>query len=181
MPLPRLRFTLRGMMVLVAILGLTCLGAREYWARSVRRGQRNPVDPSWLSAIAGPRNQLVWAAGQPIPVVITYNFRFGTPKPPPGTTCLLFAEVWFQDEKTGLAVDGYTFDAPLTVGGRQVASNSFTWDALIPRPGRYQLRYILYWMDSTGELRLMGGGGNEYNAVPAIPSSRTPERPGANP
>ena len=57
------------------------------------------------------------AADEPTPVVITYNFMFGIQKPAPGTTCVLLAEVWFEDAENGLAVDGYTFDAPLTVGG----------------------------------------------------------------
>lgn len=180
MRFPRARFTLRWMMVLVALVALACLGAREYWARSVRRAQPNPVYPSTLSATAGRRNQLDWDDGQPIPVVISYDFRFGNPKPAPGTMCLLLAEVWFEDQKTGLAVEGYSFDAPLVVGGREVASNSFTWDALLPRPGRYMLRYRLNWIEPTGELRLIGGGGTSYHAVPAASSSPTSNRKGAN-
>ncbi len=133
-----------------------------------------PVYPSQLSASASQRFEVTWAEGQQIPVAITYNFMFSTPKPAPGTTCLLFAEVWFEEVATGLAVDGYTFDAPLTVGGRETASGSLTWDALLPHPGRFMLRYMLHCVSPAGELRMVNGGSRGYTFVTTLPPSQTP-------
>jgi hypothetical protein len=175
----RVRFTLRTMIVLVALAGLICLGGREFWAAWLRRGYRNPVFPSQVSASAGEWIKLKLSADESVPVVITYNFSFATPKPTPGSTCVLLAEVWFEDVATGLAVDGYTFDAPLTVGGREAASGSLTWDAELPRPGRYNLRYSLHYIAPAGELRFVNGGGRLYNVVAAMPSSQPANGSGA--
>jgi hypothetical protein len=177
----RVRFTLRTMMILVALVGVICLGGREFWRTWLRRGYYYPVYPSQLSATAGDRLELIWRADEPTPVVITYNFMFGTRKPAPGTTCVLLAEVWFEDVETGLAVDGYTFDAPLTVGGREAASGSLTWDAVLPRPGPYFLRCFLHYTGPTGELRRANGNGRRYQVVAAASSSQPRSRSGAKP
>jgi hypothetical protein len=177
----RVRFTVRTMMVLVALLGVSCLVGREYWTRWGRRSTFMWVYGSHLSTSAGPRNELSFSPGQSVPVVITYNFKFGTAKPAPGTACLLFAEVWFEEVATGVAVDCYSFDAPLTVGGREAASGSLTWDAILPRPGRYYLRHFLHFTGPTGDLQGLEGAGKLYNVVPAPPSSPPPGRSGPNP
>jgi hypothetical protein len=177
----RVRFTMRTAMVLVAVMGLICLGGREVW-RKWRDGRLYyPVYPSRVSASAGTQIKMIWTQAQPTPVAITYNFSFGTRKPAPGTTCVLLAEVWFEDVATGLPVVGYSFDAPLTVGGREAASGSLTWDAVIPRPGRYFLYEMLYSTDRAGELRLAKGSGQLYEFVAAAPSIQSPSRAGANP
>jgi hypothetical protein len=157
-----LTFSLRTMLVLVALAGMICLGGRELWLRWLGRDYRNPVYPSQLSARAGRRMDLVWNAEKPIPVAITYNLCFGLPKPAPGATCKLLAEVWFEDLTTGRAVEGYTFDVLLTAGGRELASETFNWDAVLPRPGEYNLRYRLSWYTPGGDLRLINGGGALY-------------------
>lgn len=169
------------MMVLVALGGVACLVGREYWAWWQHRGRDIPVGPSSLSASAGPQAQLDWHAGQSVPVAITYQFGFGPSKPAPGTTCLLLAEVWFEDVGTGLAVTGYTFDAPLVVGGREAVSGSLSWDAMLPRPGRYMLRCMLNYVDPTGELRMISGEGSAYEFVAATASSQPPRSSGPNP
>jgi hypothetical protein len=177
---PRVRFTVRRMMVLVALAGVACLGARESWAWWLRRNQPNPVYRSRLTASAGRMmSELGWVAGRPIPVVITYDFKFRNPKPAPGTTCVLFAQVWFEDRATGRVVDSYTFDAPLSVGGREAASGSLTWDALLPRAGRYQLHRDLYYKWPTGDLRRASGGSTGYNVEAAVLSSQRPGDQGA--
>ncbi len=176
----RVRFTLRTMMVLVAIIGLTCLGGREVWRKWRDRGYY-PVYPSFVSASAGNQLKRNWAADQTTPVVITYNFTFGTRKPAQGTTCILLAEVWFEDVATGMAVVGYSFDAPLTVGGREAASGSLTWDAVVPHPGRYFLHRMLYYTDRAGELRGASGGSRLYEFVAAEPLTQPPSRAGAIP
>jgi hypothetical protein len=160
---------MRTMMVLVALAGVACLLGHEYWAWWLRRDHSMPVSPSRLSVSAGLPNGLPWAPGRPIPVSITYDFKFGTPKPAPGTECLLVAEVWFEDVETGRFVDGYTFDAPLTVGGREAAAGSLTWEAVLPRPGQYQLRHFLHFVRPSGELRMINGGGFFYKVMAAAP------------
>ena len=150
MRLPRVRFTVRWLMVGVA-LSVVCLCGRECWEVWLRRSHYFPVHPSQLSASVGGRNELIWVARQPLPVAISYNFKFGTWKLAPGTTCVVLAEVWFEDVGTGLAVDHYTFDAPLTVGGREATSGSLTWGAMLPRSGKYHLRRSLSYLGPTGE------------------------------
>ncbi len=175
------RFRMRTMMALVALAGVACLLGREYLAWWLRRDDSIPVRPSRLHVVsAGGPNGLTWAPGRPIPVAITYDFKFGTTKPPPGTECLLLAEVWFEDVETGCFVDGYTFDAPLTVGGRETAAGSLTWEAVLPRPGQYQLRHVLNFVGPAGELRRINGGG-AYKVVAAAPSSQPPSHPGPKP
>ena len=177
----RVRFTMRTMMVLVAVIGLICLGSREVWRKWRGRGFYSPVYPSHVSASAGNQLKTIWTPDQPTPVVITYNFTFSTRKPAPGTTCVLLAEVWFEDVATGLPVVGYSFDAPLTVGGREAASGHLTWDAVIPHPGRYFLHHMLYYTDLAGELRGANGGSQLYEFVAAAPLIQPPSRAGANP
>ena len=94
---------------------------------------------------------------------------------------LLLGQVWFEDVETGLAIGGYSFDAPLTVGGHEAASGSLTWDAVLPHPGRYNLRAMLYYTGPAGELRVANGHGRFYNFVAVTPSNPPPIRPGANP
>ena len=171
----RVRFTVRTMMVLVALLGVTCLVGREYWARWGRRASVMWVYGSHVSTSAGARMELNYSPGQSVPVVITYNFKFGTAKPASGTVCLLFAEVWFEDVETGLAVDCYSFDAPLTVGGREAATGSLTWDAVFPRPGRYNLRHLLHCIGPTGELQMLEGRGEYYVAKGRTETTLSPE------
>jgi hypothetical protein len=171
------------MMVIVALAGVACLGAREFWAWWLRRNHTNPVSPSQLSAKAavGRGNRVRWVAGQPIPVQITYDFKFGNRKLPPGSSCLLWADVWFEDLEAGLAVESYTFDAPLSVGGRESASGSLTWNALLPHPGRYMLHRDLYYKKAWGELQLGVGGGSTYEVVADAPSSQSPNHQRAQP
>jgi hypothetical protein len=97
-------------------------------------------------------------------------------KPAPGTTCVLLAEVWFEDVATGLPAVGYSFDAPLTVGGREAASGYLSWDAVIPRPGRYYVQRTLYYTDLSGELRRANGGSQVYEFVAAAPLIQPPSR-----
>jgi hypothetical protein len=162
------------MMVIVALAGVACFGAREYWARWLRRGHPNPISPSRLSAKAGRVNRVNWVAGQPIPVLITYDFKFINRKPLAGSSCLLWADVWFEDLETGLPVESYAFDAPLTVGGRESASGSLTWNAYLPHPGRYQLHRDLYYKEPWSELQRMAGSSLTYEVVADTPSSQTP-------
>lgn len=152
-----MRFTVRRMMIAVAILAVACLGGREGWALWLRRGYRNPVSPSRLSAT--PVGNRAWklVCGRPTPVSIKYDFKFKNPKPAPGTTCRLLAVVWFEERATGRYVDGYTFDAPLSVGGREACSGTFTWDALVVRPGVYRLHADLYHEAPWGGLKYTGG------------------------
>ena len=68
---------------------------------------------------------------------------------------------------------------PLTVGGRESACGSLTWDAVLPRPGRYNLRDSLHYIGPAGELRFVNGGGRLYNVVASMPSSQPANGSGA--
>jgi hypothetical protein len=177
----RVRFRLRTMMVVVAIIGVACVGGRELWRRWRRPEYWNPVSPSHLSARAGSGQPLTWRANQPTPVTVTYDFKFGSPKSPPGTTCKLLAEVWFEDQATGRSVDGYSFDALLTAGGREAASGTFIWEAELPGPGRYFLRYFLSWYTPAGKLQMMNGGGTLCRIVAAAEANEKQPRSGELP
>ena len=167
---PRVRLTVRRMMVAVAVVAVLCLGGREYWAWWLRRGYHSPVYQSRLSAQVAIRSHpWVLDPGSPIPVTITYDFRFAKRKPSTGTTCLLLAAVWFEDHETGQYVDGYTFDAPLTVGGREKATGSFTWEAMIPHAGRYMLRKHLSYAGPSGELKWVKLPAHPYPICPSFP------------
>jgi hypothetical protein len=168
------------MMVVVAIVGLACLGGRELWRKWLRPDYRNPVYSSYVSARAG-NLQLTWSAGQPTPVTVTYDFKFGPVKSPPGTTCKLLAEVWLEDLATGRSVGGYSFDAFLTAGGRETAAGSFIWEAELPGPGRYFLRYFLSWYTPAGERRMMNGGGTLCVVVSAAEPNEKQPRSGEFP
>jgi hypothetical protein len=162
MKLPRL--TIKQMMILVAVLAVASQIGRDYWTRQLRF--YDPVNASQLHANVGDTPSL--APGQSVPVSISYHFQFGTfNKPAPGTTVTVLGSVWLQDQETGYCVDGYTFDVPLTVGGRESASEEFVWDALPPHPGRYLLRYALYYSTPLGSLRAGDSGATGcYIGVP---------------
>jgi hypothetical protein len=181
MRFPKPRVTVRGMMVAVAILALASLAGREGWRWWLRRGERNPVQLSQLSAGPIGRSEETLVPGRPVPVPITYDFRLSSPKPPTGTTIVLWASVWFEDSRTGLYVDGYTFDAPLIVGERESTSGTFDWDALIPHPGRYHLRSELHYSTPSSELKFFKGGGSSYHFAEAEPVSQPGGGPGDPP
>jgi hypothetical protein len=167
-------------MVLVAIAGVACLGGREVWRRWLRADYRNPVFSSRLSASAGYWHRSTWRADQPTPVTITYDFKFGPVKSPPGTTCKLLAELWFEDQASGRSIGSYTFDAVLTAGRRDTASGEFIWEAQLPGPGRYFLRNFLYWYTPAGERRMMNGGSTLHVVAAAEPNQKQ-RRSGAIP
>ena len=155
------RFKMRTMMLLVALFGAACLGGREVYRRWLRPQYSSPVFPSHVSAQVGSGwgHLLLWNPDQPTLVFVTYDFKFGPRKPPPGLSVVLFAEVWFEEVATGAAVETYTFDSVLTAGSRDATAGTFTWEASLPHPGRYQLRSMLHWKTPTGELRMMNGNG----------------------
>ena len=172
MRLPRLRLTVLGMMVVVAVLAVASLGGRELWVRWVRRGYRNPVAVSKLSADAGRKIKHEFVPGRSIPVSITYNFKFNNRRPAlHGTTCHLLASVWFEDMTTGLYVNGYTFNAPLTVGRHEIGNGILHLGRHDSAQGRYKLCFMLYHEVPWGGLEWCNGGGRGYDFVEALPPS----------
>ncbi len=169
-------------MIVVVVFALASLGGRELWAWWLLKGYRNPINPSTITARAMTKDNKPPIVGRPTPILVDYDFNFSNPKPPPGTTCLVLGSVWFEDVKTGRYVNGYTFDAPLTVGGRESTSGTFFWDAMIPRPGRYSLRYHVYHVVSSQDLRDAGSsGGTGYDFIETPPSTKPPSDPGVEP
>jgi len=175
----RFRITTWQLMVLVAILAVASLVGRTLWERSLQRNYRNPVSTSQLSVgVVGTGHKTEYVLGNPVPVIIVYDFSFNVLKMNRGSTAVVPGAVWFEDTKTGLYVDGYTFDAPLTVGGRERASGKFVWEALVPRPGRYLLHSNLYHVTPSGEPILFSGNGTGYSFIEAKPM---PAESGAKP
>ena len=163
--MPKIRFSMRGMMIAVAALAVVFLGIREYraraWAIWVEAQNPNPMSLSWLSAtLRYPDWQHVVLDG-PMPVDIAYQIQLGGTKLPEGTPILLWVEVAIQDVETKTDLDGYAFDIPLKVGERESASGKLTYLAVIPRPGRYYVRYRLRRQKQTGEWT--EGTGGDYS------------------
>lgn len=175
----RFRFATWQLMILIAVLAVASLVGRTLWERSLRRNYRNPVGASQLSVgVVGTGHKIEYVPGNPVPVNIVYDFSFNGLKMNRGSTAVVLGTVWFEDTKTGLYVDGYAFDAPLTVGGRERASGKFVWEALVPRPGRYLLRSNLYHVTRSGEPILFSGNGTGYSFIEANP---VPAESGAKP
>jgi hypothetical protein len=154
--IPRIRFSMRGMMVAVVVFALISLGGRETWSWWLGRGYQSQARGSRLLARLSSN---LFVPGQPVPVSISYDFKFHSLTPPPGTSCLLLARVWLEDVKTGRAVSWYTFDAGLTAGGRETASGTFTWNAEVPHEGRYFLRFHLDEITPSGKAKFVSGQG----------------------
>ena len=174
--MPKLRFSMRWMMIAVAALAVVFLGIREYrvraWALWIEGQNPNPIGRTTFSAsIRDPRNIV---AGRPIPVDVTYKIQLAATKLPKGTPILLWVEVAIQDVETMSDVDGYAFDIPLKVGERESASGKLTYLAVIPRPGRYNVRYQLRHLKLTGEWKDDTDGGYMiHNIAPPAGSDQT--------
>ena len=171
---PRLRLSVRQMMIGVAVLAVAFLVARYSWERWLRRSYLNPLKASMDAKI---QLDAEMHAGRPIPVVIHYDYQIGNPKLPPGTIYYLWAGVWFADRETGFPVEGYSFVAPLTVAGREAASGSFIWNALMTEPGMYSVHHSLRYKPAFGEWQGLSGGTLKY--VRIKPSSENPAYRGA--
>ncbi len=163
MKLPRLRFSVRWMMVAVVVMALASLGWREYQIRLLGNDFRDPIFNSQLMARpTGSTMKEPYVPGRPFPVTISYDFKLSTPK----TSSLILGSIWLEDVAIGKAVDSYMFDAKLTVGEREACSGSFTWDAMVPHPGRYQLRYHRYHQMANGKMQGGNGGGTFHEFLP---------------
>ncbi len=160
----RLGFSLRWMMVAVAFFAAASLGWREYkaWLRS--RYHTDPVSSSQLNAeIIAPKRRLLFVPGETTPVTITYDFKLAKPKP--GVSCLVVGMVWLEDQSTNLPVDGFSFDVRLTGGERESCTGTITWDAVVPKPGRYLLICRRYEQAEGEDLGGTHGGGTSYQFV----------------
>ena len=167
--MPKIRFGMRGMMIAVAALAVVFLGIREYriraWAAWVEAQNPNPISIPWLSATLRSPDWRNIVAGRPIPVDVTYKIQLAGTKLPKGTPILLWVEVAIQDVETHTDVDGYAFDIPLKVGERESASGKLTYLAVIPRPGRYNVRYRLRHQKLTGEWKDDTGGASMIHGI----------------
>ena len=153
-------------MILVAVLAFASLLGRTLRERWLRQRYRNPVSSnSQLSASLGNKLECDYVAGRPVPVRIHYDVLFNGQKLDTGSTALVMGSVWLEDSSTGLYVDGYTFDAPLTTGERERVSGEILWETTIPHPGHYLLRSHLLHVTPSGELMGLGGRGTGYRFI----------------
>jgi hypothetical protein len=129
------RLSLGTMMIGVALLALVCLAGRKYFEHFYFHTTKElNISGGIQAAVDG---LVEYPAGQPVPIEVSYQLQFTGKKAPVGTSCLVMCEVWLEDVDGQKVVDGYTFDARLTIGGREAASGEFTWEAITPHPGRY--------------------------------------------
>ena len=154
---PKVQFSLRWMMVAVALAALATFSWREYQAWTRRNTFSDPVFNSQLSAsLVDPQFKQTFVPGKATPVTINYDFRLS--KPEPGVSCLVLGMVWLEDISTKMPVDAYSFDAKLVGGGREACSGTVTWEAVVPRPGKYQLRYHRFQQAEGGAIGGRNGG-----------------------
>ena len=146
------------MMVAVALAALGVYSWREYRAWVLRHTFSDPISNSRMNAqLADPRSQHVFAPGKTTPITITYDFKLS--KPVPGVSCLVYGMVWLEEIETKMPVASYSFDAMLTGGGREACSGTITWDAVVPRAGKYALHDGRFHQEEGGEIpRWVGGG-----------------------
>lgn len=152
----RPRLTIKHMMILVAVFAGASLVGRLLW--DARPRYYNPVSASDMRAAMPETPDL--APGQTVPVSIHYNCLLnlsGRDKPTPGESVTVVGAVWLEDVQAKRYVDGYTFDALLTAGGRESASGDIVWDALPPHPGPYMLHSDLYFHTPSGLRSGLGG------------------------
>jgi hypothetical protein len=185
MRMPRVRFTLRRMMVVVAALALASWGFKRYlhhrevtWGGT--RGNPNLLSKCTLSALLarssmGPDGMI--EEGTEVPVDVAYDFALTSPVPPPGLEYLMWVDLCFRDVATGEPAEGYTFDVPLTTGAREHASGKFTWSPKVPRPGTYMLAHYLRYRNPLGEWRMEMGGESRVEVLPRPATLTPPPRP----
>ena len=144
-------------MAAVALAALATFAWREYQAWLRRNTFSDPVFDSQLNArFAEPQFERTFTPGKAIPVTITYDFRLS--KPEPGVSCLVLGMVWLEDLSTKMPVESYAFDANLTGGAREACAGTMTWDVVVPRPGRYQLRFRRFQRAPGEEFQGKNGG-----------------------
>lgn len=158
MRLPRFRFSTRWMMVAVALAALGVFSWREYRAWVLRNTFSDPISNSQLNAqLADPQSKHPFVTGKTTPVTITYDFKLSNPKP--GVSCLAIGMVWLEDFETKMPVDSFSFDAMLTGGGLEASSGRITWDAVVPRPGKYYLCHRRFHQEDGREITGSYNGG----------------------
>ncbi|WP_435016406.1 hypothetical protein TA3x_003972 [Tundrisphaera sp. TA3] len=157
MRIPRL--SVRAMMLIVAVVAVLSLGARQYLDHRERlrlfRSSSNSIGGS-LGVQRDRRAEL--RVGEPFPVTIDYNVGLRRRKPPPGVLFPVWGEAWIEDAATGQAVDGFSFEVTLATGGMESAKGSLAWDAVIPKPGKYSIKHYLWYKTPLGEWQGMSGG-----------------------
>lgn len=155
------RITVRRLMACIAIAAVALLGLRacykhqkmKYW---LQRVNPNPVTPAKFMASAARHDGYI--SGQPIPILVEYDFRFSRPQPPDGVAFVLSAEVSLNELTTGTAVAKHAFQRTLATPGRMRSAGKYTWQANVPRPGEYGVCRRLTYVDPLGRRRGRSGG-----------------------
>jgi hypothetical protein len=164
MKLASVRISVRWMMVTVAFFALASYSWREYQAWLRRNDFLDPVSNSQLNArLADTKPIYFFVPAKTTSITITYDFKLK--KPEPGVSCLVLGMVWLEEISTKLPVDVYTFDAKLTGGEKEACSGTITWDAVVPRPGQYLLRYLRFQQPDGGDMKGKNGGSTLYEFI----------------
>jgi hypothetical protein len=162
MRIPRVRITVRRLMVAVAMLAFA-LGYGLHW---LRRADKYHMNVRIFAQAMWPGN----ATGQPVPISIGYDFRLDHEgDAPPGMPLFVEARIKVVDTATGIVVDRCDFDRLLVAGIRGNTSDSFVWLARNPGPGRYRIeRWTRAWQPVGGKKSFSGG--NQIYRVSTDPS-----------
>lgn len=181
MPLPGVRFTVRRLMVAVAVVAI----AFGLWVYAVGF-LRDPLSYNELSTSLHARAERHDCdVRQAIPVSVVYDFKFRDPAArhpiPFGKFCQMRGEVWIEDLaarppksvlsaygssgkriRAGLAwgwvTHAYTFDDRIVAGLREEVAGRISWPISHDRPGRYAVCYTQSYRGPWGRWREISGG-----------------------
>jgi hypothetical protein len=166
MRLPRVRITLRRLMIAVAVFALA-LGYGLDWFRRANKSHmrvRLSAEPLWPET----------PAGQRVPISIDYGFGLDLEgDAPPGMPLLVQSRLLIVDTATGAVIDRCDFDQLLVAGIRDNTTDTFVWWAKNHGPGRYRVkRWLRAWQPIGAKKLWSGGGSKAYRVLPDPPEPR---------
>jgi hypothetical protein len=172
MRLPRVRLTVRRMMLVIAVVAVL-LSVPLHWDRYLRRVKLSPLKESRLTMLKRPDRHARYIPGEAIPIRIGYDLKFSRPGPPPGMFFLVQIEAKVLDMGTKKVVARRTWRRSLVAGLRDESSGTLDWEVWHTAPGRYRLTRELRYMDFLGRWRPLSGGAGAYQVLPQAPASNS--------
>lgn len=177
---PRIRLSVKQLMIVVAAVAVLLMVARDAQQRRLLRGYLNPITGTIVSVKLDPDafddpfvDPMSFDQGDPIPVRVDYRIKLDTPTPPFRASYPVLVMVYLREKERDLPIDSYTMLVPLAISGRESVEGNFVWNALPKQPGPYFLHYRVWYRDPLGEWRFVMSGGNRTIIVhPKAPNSR---------
>lgn len=164
-------------MAVVALCGLAALGLRWYrtyrtWEWWLTKVNPNPIEASRMNVSVRPGVEVV--VGRPIPIDASYSIGFTNPTPPPGMKFQVCISYWLEEWKAGKPADGYTVHLELSAGKRESASDTLTWETIIPHPGVFRLHYDISYRSPVGDWQSRGSSASLIWPPIRIPVAPSP-------